>query len=166
VPYKNKADRNARARERRLNPDIAPEIRKAEAAAKRKWRAADPERHYATYRDWYHNGGGKEIVAAYKIKYYNPTRAQSRNLKRAYTLTLEAYEAMVVAQDGKCAICKSDNGDTNHKKKLFVDHDHQTGKVRALLCHRCNSGIGYMRDDVNLLRAAIAYLEEHSACPA
>ena len=162
MPYKDPAERRAHAKERRLNPNLAPEIRKAEAAAKRKWRAKDPERHYATYRDWYHNGGGKEIVAAYKVKYYNPTRAKAKDLRRAYQITLEEYEAMLERQDGLCAICRGDNAQTKYKRMLFVDHDHVTGKVRGLLCHRCNTGIGYMRDNISVLEAAISYLKEYS----
>jgi hypothetical protein len=49
----------------------------------------------------------------------------------------------------------------NKNKKLFVDHNHNTGKVRELLCHGCNTGIGLMQDDVDLLQKALDYLIKH-----
>lgn len=57
-------------------------------------------------------------------------------LKRLYNLTMEDYEAMVVAQDGKCAICRQPD------RELVVDHSHESLKVRGLLCRHCNFIIG------------------------
>jgi hypothetical protein len=61
---------------------------------------------------------------------------------------------MFAQQDGKCAICKLIS-----KQKLCVDHDHSTGKVRGLLCKKCNWGIGLFGDKPNFLRTAADYLE-------
>lgn len=63
---------------------------------------------------------------------------------------------MHAEQAGLCAIC---HGETNGQGDLHVDHDHVTGKVRGLLCSRCNTGIGMMGDNTALLRKAIEYLE-------
>lgn len=78
-------------------------------------------------------------------------------LKRAYGIGYAEYLTMFEAQNGCCAICGTD--DTGGRKAFHVDHCHDTGKVRGLLCGNCNSGIGNLRDDVGLLRRAIDYLE-------
>ena len=80
-------------------------------------------------------------------------RRRHRYLSR-YGITLEDYEAMVLGQEGMCGICGESGG-----KDLYVDHDHSTRKVRGLLCHSCNVGLGHFRDRTELLRAAIDYLE-------
>jgi hypothetical protein len=80
-----------------------------------------------------------------------------RYMRARYGLTIEEYDAIVAAQDGLCRICrKTPNG---RWKRLAVDHDHSTGRVRGLLCHACNAGLGHFRDSVESLRAAISYLE-------
>lgn len=79
-------------------------------------------------------------------------------LKKCYGLTVEQYHAMKTKQGGGCAICGSTTpgGKDN---KLHVDHDHKTGKVRGLLCNRCNIALGGFGDDIQRLRLAIQYLE-------
>lgn len=67
---------------------------------------------------------------------------------------------MVVAQDGRCAICREEETATarGRVRSLAVDHDHETGAVRGLLCSRCNTALGLFRDNPALLLEAIAYL--------
>lgn len=87
-----------------------------------------------------------------------PLRASSQrdhvaeHLKRNYQLTPEQYNAMLAAQEGKCAIC-------GEYRKLAVDHCHTTEKVRGLLCNACNSLLGFANDNPDTLRSALAYLE-------
>lgn len=90
----------------------------------------------------------------------NPRMLQKINLKRKYGITLEQYESMFAAQLGKCAICKRSEG-TGVDKRVFlhVDHCHETQKVRGLLCSQCNRGIGFLKDSIHQLEAAIAYLK-------
>lgn len=78
-----------------------------------------------------------------------------------YKLTLAEYLRLYVAQTGVCAICfdPSREGD----RGLVVDHDHETGAVRALLCARCNSAIGLLGDDPGTVSSAMRYLEKHHA---
>lgn len=78
------------------------------------------------------------------------------------------YDALYKAQDGKCAICgqpptlkDARNGRTT--KKLAVDHCHETGAVRGLLCTGCNTGLGCFSDDIDRIRCAITYLERRGA---
>lgn len=70
-------------------------------------------------------------------------------------MTLEDFDAMLAEQGGVCLICKNEPQD---KIGFVVDHDHQTGEVRGILCQRCNAGIGMLGDDVDRLASAIAYL--------
>lgn len=90
----------------------------------------------------------------------NPRRSKDHHLKGVYGMPLGSYDTMLAAQNGKCALCaeaeKSSRGD------LHVDHCHETGRVRGLLCHHCNIGIGNFKHDVRLLEAAIAYLNRTS----
>lgn len=76
------------------------------------------------------------------------------SLKRSYGISLSDYEYMLQFQEGECAICKNKPG----KIRLHVDHDHETGEIRGLLCSRCNQGLGLFRDSGELLKAAGNYL--------
>src|SRR5215203_575928 len=82
-------------------------------------------------------------------------RKRERNYayKKKYKISLDDYNEMYSNQNGKCLIC------TNEFKSLFVDHCHVTGKVRGLLCSTCNSGIGFLKDDIEMVRSALTYLE-------
>ncbi len=73
---------------------------------------------------------------------------------RKYRLQPDDFQAMVKEQDGVCAIC-------HHPKKLVIDHDHSTSAVRGLLCQDCNKALGFVHDDVGVLKSAIVYLEKH-----
>jgi len=80
---------------------------------------------------------------------------------KAYGLTDADYRAMVEAQASRCAICEQPerivrNGEL---EPLCVDHDHQTGRVRGLLCRTCNSALGKFKDSPEMLRRALAYME-------
>lgn len=77
------------------------------------------------------------------------------HLRHTYDLTIEQYDAMVLAQNGMCAICQ---GPPPGKFPLVVDHDHDTGRIRGLLCNTCNSLMGRWGDDPEILMAAARYL--------
>lgn len=86
------------------------------------------------------------------------------SLKRRYGITASDYIALAQAQHDRCAICGLRFADVERQKsdqtqRLHVDHDHETGKVRGLLCFRCNNGLGFFRDDIAALEAAIAYIK-------
>jgi len=82
--------------------------------------------------------------------------SRKSNLKFYYGMTLEEYESIIRAQQERCAICGE------HMNQPHVDHDHKTGKVRGLLCRRCNPALGGFKDDPRILMRAIAYLEQHN----
>lgn len=79
-----------------------------------------------------------------------------RRIERRYGLSREGYEALLEAQEGRCGICRDPQ--SAHPRRFSVDHDHETGVVRGLLCHRCNRGLGYLGDGAEGLEAALAYL--------
>ncbi len=81
-------------------------------------------------------------------------------LQRIYGITLEEYERMEREQDYRCAICRTDEKPS--RGSWCVDHDHETGRVRGLLCFDCNSGVGHLKDDaIAWLRAARYLLQHH-----
>lgn len=82
---------------------------------------------------------------------------RARHLKKTYGITVEIFGEMLAAQGGGCAICAVKEC-PSHRENLSVDHDHETGVVRGLLCHHCNLLLGYAGDSVERLKQAIAYL--------
>lgn len=86
-------------------------------------------------------------------------REWQRHIHKTFGLTYERYCEMLHEQDGVCAICGTHGQD--YEARLSVDHDHATGEVRGLLCRQCNAGLGAFRDSLNMLEAAIGYLEVH-----
>ena len=88
----------------------------------------------------------------------HPERRKAYNIKR-YGLTLEAFDVLWDVQSGCCAICQRP---LSRDRKTHVDHDHTTGRVRGLLCHGCNIGLGSFCDSPNTLVAATEYLRKRS----
>ena len=86
-------------------------------------------------------------------------------LRKKFGIGEEDYQILFDKQDGKCAICGSDsprgrkNGKGGEVKNFFVDHCHETGKVRGLLCNHCNRGLGLLGDNLLTLKSAVSYLE-------
>lgn len=78
-------------------------------------------------------------------------------LKNKYGITLDQMEQMFINQNGRCVICLSE---FQESKEINIDHNHQTGKVRALLCHSCNVGLGYFKDNPLLTTRATEYLQK------
>lgn len=109
-----------------------PEVRKVYSEKAKRRREEEPERHRTYYR--------------------------KSALRNKYGITLGDYDAMLREQNGRCAICFSPQPSG---VSLYIDHCHDTGAVRGLLCHPCNAGIGFLEDDVNRMKSAIRYLENH-----
>lgn len=85
------------------------------------------------------------------LRHQDPFKAAELKRKYRYGLSIGQYLEMHKSQDGKCLICEK-------QTKLYIDHCHQTKKVRGLLCHSCNTGIGFLHHDPEIIRAAIKYL--------
>ena len=105
-----------------------------------------------------YNEKHKKKVAANKKQYYelNKDKIRSRMLLKHYGIDSEEYDNLLCLQDGICAICKQPETRKLRGKipPLSVDHNHNTGKVRGLLCNTCNRAIGLLHDDSKLLKAA------------
>lgn len=109
------------------------------------WKGGISENKKIYNRLWRKNNTGV-------IKEYN----RLAKLKANYGITTKQYEEIVNKQNGKCAIC-----DCEPKTRyLHVDHCHKTNKIRGLLCHNCNTGIGLLKESKDIFIKAIKYLEE------
>lgn len=101
---------------------------------------------------------------AYTKEWKNNNKVREKQNRRniglkVYGLTQEQYNLMLNQQNGKCKICNAAEVGSNRCSNFYIDHCHNTGKVRGLLCHSCNFGIGYFKDNIELLNKAINYLE-------
>lgn len=113
------------------------------------------ERKNAYYREWFKNSPNQ------RDKLY----------QKQYGINLEDYEAMLEEQDGVCAICFEPpsepvrRGVNEDARRLAVDHNHETGAVRGLLCAKCNQGLGSFRDNPQHLISALSYLKQNGEWP-
>lgn len=110
------------------------------------WRARNPNYNKEYGRKRYKNYGDR-------YKAY----ARKGRLKSLYGISLEDYEAMVIKQDGKCAIC----GEPPKRYRMAVDHDHASGAIRSLLCIPCNTKL-HALENTSWRGAAEAYLMRHA----
>ena len=85
----------------------------------------------------------------------DPELKRQQNVKKLYGITLDAAEYIFFKQGNACAICKTEEPGGNG---WHIDHNHETSYIRGILCHRCNVGIGFLRDDVQIVRNAVHYL--------
>ena len=100
----------------------------------------------------YHERNGKE-----QQKYRS-----FKNLMKQYGISVEYYEQERIKQNYQCKICGAHENTQPHKR-LYVDHCHDTGKYRGLLCNTCNTGLGMFKDNTEFLHKAIEYINENSA---
>jgi hypothetical protein len=128
-----------------------------------RYREKHPDRVKKQKAAWHKKNRAKSIARVKAWKAAHPEADFNRHLRRKYGLSREQYDVMVVAQSGACGICKGPpNGKAcngREHKRFDVDHDHVTGKVRGLLCHACNVMLGQARDRVDVLQAAILWLQ-------
>jgi hypothetical protein len=116
-----------------------------------------------TKKGWRYNSECKECSSIYSKKYREAkldqykSKSYSRQIKYRYGITKEERDHMLSIQNGLCAICNKDISD-----KPYIDHSHDTGRVRGLLCLSCNSGIGSLQDSPEILQKAIDYLLTNS----
>jgi len=102
------------------------------------------------------NGLRSECKQCRKSRPYDRKVQLNRYLKSAYNITLEDYDAMLAEQNGVCFLCGTDN--PGKYGRFSVDHNHETGEVRGLLCNQCNVGLGALQDSPSLLLKAAQYL--------
>jgi hypothetical protein len=115
--------------------------RKCNNEYSREWAKKNKTRHTNNYQKWRAN---------------NLEYAKDLDRLRSYDLPIGRYNIILDIQKSCCAICKKDNNDS--KKTFCVDHCHETGRVRGLLCHNCNTLLGHAKDNVAVLKNAINFL--------
>lgn len=114
----------------------------------------------------YYSKNREKVIAQQKIwqnKNKHKRKRINRNftLKRLYGITHDDYDALLAAQGGVCAVCKR-GPETCVQGTIPVDHDHETGLVRGLLCDRCNRALGLLKDSVENVAALLKYLKASS----
>lgn len=115
--------------------------------------------NYKEYRkNYWSSPAGKERKQKQARKLVTKRSAKNWHLKNNYNLTIAQYDIMCASQQDVCAIC--------HKKNaravcLSVDHDHTTGKIRQLLCDKCNRALGLFCDSIEVIHSAFLYLTKH-----
>jgi hypothetical protein len=144
--------------DRKAKDGRRPECKACNLASRAKAYAANPQPTIDRVKKWQQENAGR--LNAYRRQYRSrPDRKaadREGHLKRKYGITLEDYDRMFDAQGGVCAIC----GEARPEERtLHVDHDHETGAIRGLLCFRCNNALGDLREDVDLFQAAVNYLD-------
>lgn len=117
-----------------------------ERMAKNPWHIRNREYRKIKDKEYRQNNQEKERKRARK------------NQVKSYGITEEDYNKMFEEQDGCCAICKRHQSEFT--KSLFIDHCHKTNKVRGLLCHNCNIGLGSFKDNIELMKNGINYLNK------
>lgn len=117
-------------------------------AIERERRARNPEQRRA-----------RDAERSRRWRRANPEKKWAQKLRQFYGLTPKEHASMLRAQGNTCVICKKPDPDC-------VDHCHETGRVRGILCRPCNVGMGQFRDDLSLLLEAAKYIEEHEHAKA
>jgi hypothetical protein len=128
-------------------------------------RRATETRYKARHKDdikkqqklYWENNKEKNKEQSKKWAAANPEKIKNNMLKFSYGIGIEDYNQMFEIQGGCCAICGKHQSE--FKKALCVDHNHETGQVRGLLCNACNSMLGYAFDNKIILGNAIKYLK-------
>jgi hypothetical protein len=103
----------------------------------------------------------KDCKNKYYRENYNGEYRSKKHRKKRYGVDHEQYLQMIESQKNSCAICGSKNPGRN-MNNWNIDHCHETGKVRGLLCHNCNAGLGHFKDSIDNLKNAIKYLKKHN----
>jgi hypothetical protein len=123
--------------------------------------AKNPQPTILRTTEWGKNNRGSRIKATRKYQNNNPDSTRNTIYTRKYGITLQEYDLLFTSQNGVCAIC----GNEQTNKRLSVDHNHETGEVRGLLCSKCNHAIGLFKDNIKYMANAIAYLEKEKIWP-
>lgn len=115
----------------------------------------DKSKKYQAWKRWYEKYKNTPTEVERRKK-----KARTHRLKTEYNLTTIQWENIFNNQNKRCAICKINVPEG--KGKWCVDHCHTTNKIRGILCHNCNVGLGNLKDNILILEAAIKYLKDNS----
>ena len=113
-------------------------------------RLINPEK----YREWEREQRNKDVE-----------KSRYRDVLKKHKISADDYNELVLSQNNLCKICGKEETKKSRTKgeicRLALDHNHDTGKIRGLLCHHCNAAIGHLKEDIQLFHNAIEYLKEH-----
>ena len=115
----------------------------------------DNRRYYVENRDRLKTEALKRYITRSNSPEFK-IQMRNRNLISKFGITLDQYNEIFLKQQGKCAICETDK--PKGRGSLHVDHDHKTGKIRGLLCHNCNVGLGNFKESIDIFKKAAIYL--------
>jgi len=118
-----------------------------------KWSNFDSTHPTHPIRIW----DGLSVIDSDQWQKIRKERLRWAAINQRYHLTQDEWQALFNKQHGRCPICGADQDELNHP--LEIDQDLATGKIRGLLCRKCNSGIALLGEDVGRLKSAIRYLE-------
>lgn len=140
-----------------------PRIRNKEYDKKylKEWRKKNPEKSKeASLKSYYKHRENRLKSRNEKYATDSEYRKKHRasNREWLYGITQEQYDILLETQNGLCAICKKIQ-ESKKTKNLYVDHNHKTGRIRGLLCQKCNSAIGLVGESINILEKIINYLK-------
>lgn len=145
-------------REPRKSNGLTSQCKQCHDRKSKKWATKNKEKLVAD-RAARHVRKREEYIKKSRDWYSNPANREKRlstNLRKMYGISIDSYQSMLSSQNGKCAI-KTCNRLAS-EKTLHVDHDHTTGHVRGLLCHNCNTALGLVGENAQLLQDLIDYI--------
>ena len=131
--------------------------RQCKYESKRRWEQANPEKFNAAAKRRRDARPDQYRAAAAKWRRENPEKVHANNIRNYYGIEADEYHRRLDEQGRRCACCGVDSN--GERRRFYVDHCHETGRIRGLLCHKRNSGIGALGDNVEGLKKALAYLE-------
>jgi len=106
----------------------------------------------------------KEHISVKKKTWFlnNKDRVRENKLKTKYNLTLDQYNKMLSDQNNCCKVCNIKFNINTKQLTPHVDHCHTTDKIRGLLCMKCNTSLGYLKEDTKIMQKLIEYIKEHN----
>ncbi len=121
-------------------------------------RVSFPEKYKAQQQAYRLANADKVREAHRRYMKANPEKVREWTLRSQYGITSQQYDEMLSEQGGVCRVCREPPAMVGRKSRLHVDHCHDTGRVRGLLCHSCNVALGLLKDDKARVSALLAYL--------
>lgn len=127
------------------------------AARRKAWYAENRQREIERVKSWQEANKDRYNEKQRRYREANKDRMRDGYLRRTFGITLADYGRMLGDQNGGCAICGSPEPEGS---SLHVDHDHDTGQVRALLCFQCNNALGLLEEDPERIATLLEYLDD------
>ncbi len=133
-----------------------PECKACTSARRKRWYANNRDREIKRVTAWQRENADRYSARQREYREAGRRDYRAEHLRQTFGLAQSDYDAMLEAQAGGCAICREP---PSENRSLHIDHDHETGVVRGLLCFRCNVGVGQFADSPDRLALAALYLE-------